>query len=94
MAWTVCSFFPSVSRSLRVSYQFDEGEAGVPQHFRTCLPAGCLVDIAFDARTVESLKVGDILKVKATADGGQEIVLSIPLTGFSSAYDRVVALMQ
>jgi invasion protein IalB len=77
-----------------VSYQLDEGEAGVPQHFRTCLPAGCLIDIAFDARTMESLKVGDALKVKATADGGKEMVLSISLAGFSSAYDRVVALTQ
>ncbi|PRD41310.1 invasion-like protein [Phyllobacterium phragmitis] len=75
-----------------VTYQLDEGEAGAPQHFRTCLPAGCLIDIAFDARTVASLKTGDVLKVKATADGGQEMVLSISLTGFSSAYDRVVAL--
>lgn len=77
-----------------VTYQLDEGAVGAVQTFRTCLPAGCLIDIAFDARTVESLKVGDVLKVKATADGGQEMTFSVSLTGFSSAYDRIVALME
>ncbi|MDP2781441.1 invasion associated locus B family protein [Devosia sp.] len=64
------------------------------QPFRTCLPGGCLVDIAFDALTVESLKSGNVLNINATADGRQEMTLSVSLTGFSSAYDRVVALMQ
>lgn len=77
-----------------VTYQFDEGEAGASQQFRTCLPAGCLIDIAFDASTVESLKVGHVLKINASADGGQEITFSVSLAGFSSAYDRVVALMR
>lgn len=77
-----------------ITYQLDEGQAGAPQPFRTCLPAGCQVDIAFDARTVEGLKVSDILKVKASADGGREIVFSISLAGFSSAHERTVTLMQ
>lgn len=77
-----------------VTYQLDEGEVGAPQPFRTCLPAGCLIDIAFDARTVASLKSGHALNVKATADGGQEIVFSVSLTGFSSACDRVVTLLK
>jgi invasion protein IalB len=77
-----------------VTYQLDEGETGAPQHFRTCLPIGCLVDIAFDAGTVASLEAGDVLNVKATADGGQEMAFSISLAGFSSAYDRAVELMR
>lgn len=77
-----------------VTYQLDEGSVGASQPFRTCLPAGCLVDIAFDARTVASLKSGNVMKVNAIADSGQEMAFSVSLTGFSSAYDRVVALME
>ncbi|WP_186398113.1 invasion associated locus B family protein [Stappia sp. P2PMeth1] len=75
-----------------IVYQLDEGQPGAQQHFRTCLPAGCLIDVTFDARTVASLKAGNALKVKATADGGQEMVFAVSLTGFSSAYDRVTDL--
>lgn len=77
-----------------VTYQLDEGPTGAIQPVRTCLPVGCLVDIAFDANTVASLRGGSQLNVVATADGGREMVLSVSLTGFSSAYDRVVALLQ
>lgn len=76
-----------------VTYQLDEGDAGASQQFRTCLPAGCLVDIDFDARIVESLRAGRAMKVAASADGGEAIEFSIALTGFASAYDRVRALM-
>lgn len=81
-----------------VTYQLDDSDIGAPQSFRTCLPAGCLIDIAFEARTLAGLKAGSVLKVNATADArgsnGQKMVFSISLTGFSSAYDRVVALTE
>ena len=77
-----------------VTYQLDDGEIGAPHSFRTCLPVGCLVDIAFDARAVANFKHGNALKVEATADGGQKVVFTISLDGFSSAYDRVIALMK
>lgn len=75
-----------------VTYQLDDGAAGAMQSFRTCVPAGCIVDIAFDAGTIASLKANKTLKVNVTADGGQPIELSIPLMGFSSAYDRAATL--
>jgi len=75
-----------------VTYQIDDGDVGAVQQFRTCLPAGCLVDIVFDARTVESLMTGSAMKVQASADGGGPIVFSIALRGFTSAYHRVRAL--
>ena len=75
-----------------VTYQLDEGKPGGVQHFRTCLPFGCLVDIDFDAKTVEALKSGKALKVQAKADGGQDMTLAISLAGFSSAYERATAL--
>jgi invasion protein IalB len=75
-----------------VTYQLEEGQAGSVQHFRTCLPAGCLIEIDFDSRTVASLKSGKSLKIKGTGDNGQEVAFSISLTGFAGALARLEAL--
>lgn len=77
-----------------IAYQLDEGQAGTPQRFRTCLPVGCLMDVSFDARTIASFKSGKVLKAKAVADNGQATAFSIPLSGFAGAYERVVALLK
>ncbi|QYO78967.1 invasion associated locus B family protein [Devosia salina] len=77
-----------------ITYRLDEDQASAVQPFRTCLPVGCLVDIAFDADMVASLGTGDQLDVIATADGGQEIAFSISLAGFSNAHDRMNALLR
>lgn len=76
------------------SFVLDDGEPGDVQRFRTCLPVGCLVDIAFDGATVTTLKSGKALKVKVVADNGQETVFSISLAGFAGAYDRVATLLK
>lgn len=76
------------------TYQLDDGAVGAVQKFRTCLTAGCLIDVDFDARTAASLRTVKVLKVKTKADGGQEMVFSVSLTGYSGAYDGVVALMR
>ncbi|MBE0580114.1 MAG: invasion associated locus B family protein [Devosia sp.] len=77
-----------------ITYQLDGGQGSAVQPFRTCLPVGCLVDIALDSDTVASLGAGDQLDVIATADGGQEIAFSISLAGFSNAHDRMIALLR
>jgi invasion protein IalB len=77
-----------------VTYQLDEGQPSAVQRFRTCLPAGCLITIDFDAKLVTSLRSAKVLRIKAAADGGQETSFSISLTGFPSAFDRTVALMK
>ncbi|MFC6487935.1 invasion associated locus B family protein [Nitratireductor sp. GCM10026969] len=77
-----------------ITYQLEDGAEGAVQHFRTCLPVGCVVDVAFDASTVASLRADNQLNVNATADGGQEMVFSVSLSGFSSAHDRVATLLQ
>jgi invasion protein IalB len=77
-----------------VTYQLDEGQPGTVQRFRTCLPAGCLVAIDFDARVANSLKSAKVLRIKAVADGGQDTAFSISLKGFPGAFDRTVALMK
>jgi len=75
-----------------VTLQIDEAAAGPTLRFRTCLPVGCLVGLAFDPTTVAQLRKGTILTVRATADGGQGAAFKISLNGFSGAFDRAVAL--
>ncbi|HBZ43909.1 MAG TPA: invasion-like protein [Maritimibacter sp.] len=77
-----------------VAYRLDEGSTGATQPFRTCLPVGCVVDVAFDTDTIASLRAGSQLDVIVTADGGQEMILTISLSGFSSAHDRVGELLR
>lgn len=75
-----------------VTFQIDDKPAMQPMRLRTCVPAGCLVNISFDASTVTALRAGTALKIKATADDGAALPLSISLRGFGTALDRVVAL--
>ena len=75
-----------------VTLQIDEAAAGMTLRFRTCLPVGCLVGLAFDPTTVALLRKGTTLTVRATADGGQGAAFKISLNGFSSALDRTAAL--
>lgn len=76
------------------SFQIDDGPVGQPQKFRTCIPAGCLVPVSFDARTLAALRKGNQLKVKAVADGGKEAPFTISLKGFPNAFDRTAALVK
>lgn len=75
-----------------VALQVDDKPAMQPVRFRTCLPAGCLVSVSFNAQAVIALRTGTALKLKVAADGGTAMSLSIPLQGFSTALDRVAAL--
>ncbi len=75
-----------------VTFQIDETPAMAPVRFRTCVPAGCLVNISFDAATIAALRVGANLKIKATADGGATAPFSVSLQGFGTALDRLTAL--
>lgn len=71
-----------------ITFQIDDKPAMQPIGFRTCLPAGCLVNVTFDAQTLVALRTGAILKVKTTADGGAAAPFSISLRGFGTALDR------
>jgi invasion protein IalB len=60
---------------------------------RTCLPVGCLVSLSLDPATINAMRKGTTLTIRATADGGgQEALFAISLNGFSSALERTVAL--
>lgn len=76
-----------------VRLAIDEAAPGKPLRFSTCLPAGCLVPLSFDADMVSALKSGTALSVTVNAnDGGQGLVFSISLSGFASALARAAEL--
>ncbi|RFB78477.1 invasion associated locus B family protein [Methylovirgula sp. 4M-Z18] len=74
--------------------QIDNLPPTAPLHFHTCLPAGCVVMLDFDAKALAALRGATALKVKAFADGGKEIPFTIPLKGFPGGFDRTNALMK
>lgn len=77
-----------------VVLQIDDNAAGQPLPFRTCLPVGCVVPVAFDADTISSLRAGVALKITTISDGGQQTPFAISLAGFAAGLDRVAALVE
>ncbi|MCD2172298.1 invasion associated locus B family protein [Rhizobium sp. C4] len=75
-----------------VTLQIDGGQISQPNRFRTCLPAGCLVPLTFDAAYMTALEKASALKIKAIADGGAETPFSISMKGFGAASARLGAL--
>jgi invasion protein IalB len=75
-----------------VTLQIDDAATGQVLRFRTCLPVGCLVALAFDPGAVVRLREGTMLTIKTTADGGQEALFKVSLEGFAAALDRTVDL--
>ena len=76
-----------------VRLAIDEKAAMPARRFSTCLPAGCIVPLSFDAGTLKALNAGKALRVMATADDSrQEVALSVSLSGFASALNRVAQL--
>lgn len=76
-------------------YQIDDKPGADPLPFRTCIPAGCVVPITFDAAAAKALRVGKTLKLTAVrSDNNQPFPLSIPLDGFGLAMDRTSALVK
>lgn len=72
--------------------QIDDQATATTVKFRTCLPGGCLLPLAFDARSIAVLRAGTGLKIRATTDGGPEQIYTVSLKGFSQALDRITAL--
>jgi invasion protein IalB len=77
-----------------ITLAIDEAAEIDPRRFSTCLPAGCLVPVAFDGNAFATLRAGTMLTVRATANGSaQELAFSISLSGFSPALDRLISLV-
>lgn len=77
-----------------VTLQVDQGPVSNPLKFRTCVPAGCLVPLNFDAAFINALGGGGTLQVNAVADGEKVITFSVSLKGFSAAHDRILTLVE
>lgn len=75
-----------------VVFQVDDLPESGPLRFRTCLPVGCVVPLAFDAATVERLRVGNALKLATVVRNGEALPFAISLKGFSAALDRLRTL--
>lgn len=71
-----------------VSFQIDEEPALPARHFSTCLPAGCILPVEFDAPALEALRAGSVLKLKVINVDEKELIFIVSLKGFSSALDR------
>ncbi len=69
--------------------QIDDGPQREPLRFFTCLPAGCLVPVSFDAKTVAALRIGTALRVKVQGMDRKDVALSISLKGLAPALDRL-----
>lgn len=62
--------------------------------FRTCLPAGCIVEIDVPATAIEQLQTGENVTVAMTSMAEQPVRTDMSLEGFTAAYQRLVALSQ
>ena len=78
-----------------VTLQIDDAAPGAAIAYTTCLPAGCLVPLSFDAAMVAKLKTAKKLTLNAVAaDTKAPIPLTISLNGFAPALARTQKLMQ
>jgi len=78
-----------------VAGQIDDKSLGARLKFRTCLPAGCIVPLSFNAATVASLRAGAVLKIAAEpSQGGEPITFTVSLKGFSGALERAARLLK
>lgn len=77
-----------------VTLQVDDGPAGPPLRFRTCLPDGCLVALNFDDKLAAILRKGTALTVKAVSDGGDPTSFRVSLKGLPGALTRVSTLLK
>ncbi|MDL2403384.1 invasion associated locus B family protein [Rhizobium mayense] len=75
--------------------QIDDGPTSVPYAFRTCLPAGCIAPVSFDAKMFAGLRNGTALRIKVTPDsGGNDMQWSVSLKGFGTAFDRLATFLK
>jgi invasion protein IalB len=75
-----------------VTLQIDDGPAREPLRFSTCLPAGCIVPLDFNAKTMTTLRTGTTLAIKAKGIDQKDVALSVSLKGVAAALDRLKVL--
>jgi invasion protein IalB len=76
-----------------VKLAVDERRLAGPVPFLSCIPAGCLVPVAFEGDVFAALQAGTTLSFSATPLGSdEEITLPISLNGFTAASRRTSEL--
>lgn len=75
-----------------ITAQVDDQAASGVHHFRTCLPAGCVLEMEIRTELLAELDKGTQLKLNAIADGGKDARFAISLKGFQAAYKRTAEL--
>jgi len=71
----------------------DEAAPLAPLRFRTCLPAGCVVELRFDQATTAALRDAEEMKLTVTADDGTAASFGVPLDGLGAALDRAAQIL-
>ncbi|MEJ5025491.1 invasion associated locus B family protein [Brucella anthropi] len=74
--------------------KIDDGKASNASPFRTCVLAGCIVDVVADDKMAASLGKGKTIAVKTVSDDGKDADFAISLNGFQNAMNRVSELMK
>ena len=75
-----------------VTLQVDDGKAGKPLRFSTCVPGGCVVPLKFDTAYVAALRAGKSLHLNVKSMDSKDVALAISLKGLPGALDRLQAL--
>lgn len=78
--------------SAGVELAIDDKPIGEKLQFRTCLPAGCVVRLAFSDNELGALSGGQTLQVKTKADSEEDLVFTVSLNGFTAAQSRLTEL--
>jgi invasion protein IalB len=88
-ATLVLPFGLLLSEGIRIEIGQQEFARGA---FRTCLPAGCIVEIDLPQEAIGELQAGETASVLMTANNNQPVKTNISLKGFAAAYKRLIAL--
>ncbi len=75
-----------MSKDLRVRIIIDQGRP-IIRPFSICFPNGCMADYQGGNELVEQFKQGQILFLEVTDAANSLVNLSLPLIGFTEAYD-------
>jgi invasion protein IalB len=88
-ATLVLPFGILLSEGIRIEIGQQEFARG---SFRTCYPAGCIVEIDLPEEAIKELQSGETASVLMTAVNNQPVKTDVSLKGFADAYRRLLEL--
>ncbi len=75
-----------------VSVQLDDGKAGKPLSFKTCLPNGCVAPLSVDQTLFNAMLKGASLKLISVSMQNETIPFAVSLKGLGPAMNRAKSL--